>query len=456
MRGAWVANISNTCTCKYVANRPPLQKAKNNGDSKMISTKLYSYWLSLGTDGQSYRHARWFSLVHVQNRLREFNSWLRWTIQHWSTPSPTGRRKCVQLRRSPTQLPSASWSARGEPFTQSYLNVFWWLQDIYNDGRRVLCAWVRHGLPLAMPAQLLKQILLLLSTTVSEACWTTVTHAWHEKENGQVFMEQDQKTITGPLWTTTPRLSPISELDRNLWPIVCGRCHPLTICKASRAWDTKKQTNQTNEKRLTLSAITSVPFEIMKTTSPHSTQKKPRVQSCFASLLITRLELVAHLRFHSNQWRLRPHTSGAKPTWGVNPTTVKFPASSRAAFKVSSLLFKHRISVKCYLSIVSHIPKNCCRRRNVLAKLRIRISSNWFHHIASDVRWNKSSQSKEVPDTHIHKRTKQRHIFQIDINSPNGDLTCGPMWPLTKAARERNQMVWLRSTLLKEPHNRHR
>ena len=60
------------------------------------------------------------------------------------------RRTCVQLRHCPTQLPCASWSARGESFPQSGLD----LQDTNDDGRRILSARVRHGLPLAMLTQL--------------------------------------------------------------------------------------------------------------------------------------------------------------------------------------------------------------------------------------------------------------------------------------------------------------
>ena len=244
----------------------------------MFSSKLYSYWLSLGTDGQSYRHARWFSLVHVQNRWRNLNCWLRRTIHHWSTPSPTGVERACNCVAVQHKLPSASWSARGEPSTI--------VSDFFMAARH-LQWWKTHPLCLIATRtapghahSIAEQILLLLSTTVSEACWTTVTHAWHDKEVVKYFWNKIKKTITGPLWVTTPLLSNFRARPQSL--ANCLRAVPSSYNQQSlEGMDTKNKQTKPMKKRLTLSAITSVTFEIMKTTSPHSTQKKStRVQSC--------------------------------------------------------------------------------------------------------------------------------------------------------------------------------
>ena len=200
-----------------------------------------------------------------------------------------------------------------------------------------------------------EQILLLLSTTVSEACWTTVTHAWHEKKVVKYFWNKIKKTITWPLWTTTPLLSNFRARPQSL--ANCLRAVPSSYNQRSLAgMDTKnKQTKPMKNASPSLQSSLC----LSKWWKPHHRtprKKKNAGPIMFASLLITRLELVAHLRFHRNQWRLRPHTSGTNPHGGQSDD-CQVPASSRAASKVSSLLFKNRISVKCYLSIVSHIRK---------------------------------------------------------------------------------------------------
>ena len=129
------------------------------------------------------------------------------------------RRTCVQLRHCPTQLPCASWSARGESFPQSGLD----LQDTNDDGRRILSARVRHGLPLAMPTQLRNgSSASPCATAIRCACCTTVTHAWHEEKLSTTFQttsKNNHQTFADPLLSKC-------TVDRNLQPNVCGRRHP--------------------------------------------------------------------------------------------------------------------------------------------------------------------------------------------------------------------------------------
>ena len=117
----------------------------------------------------------------------------------------------------------------------------------------------------------------------------------------------------------------------------------------------QKQTNQTNEKRLTLSAITSVTFEIMKTTSPHSTQKKAP-GSNHVRVVDNSIGTCGSPSIPPQSMKATSTHKWHQPTWGQSDD-CQVPASSKTAFKVSALLFKNRISVKCYLSIVSHIRK---------------------------------------------------------------------------------------------------
>ena len=60
-----------------------------------------------------------------------------------------------------------------------------------------------------------------------------------------------------------------------------GAILTVTISKASLAWTPNaNKTKQTDEKRLPLSAVSSVFFERMKTTSPHHKQRSWGLQPC--------------------------------------------------------------------------------------------------------------------------------------------------------------------------------
>ena len=70
-------------------------------------------------------------------------------------------------------------------------------------------------------------------------------------------------------------------------------------------------------------------------------------------------------------------------------------SSFRVAFKMSSLLFQNRISAKCSLSIVLNIHKTVVGAA-VSCQASLPTLVQLFQHVVSDVRWNKSSQSKEI------------------------------------------------------------
>ena len=158
-----------------------------------------------------------------------------------------------------------------------------------------------------MPTLLAQHILLLLSTTVSEACWTTVTHELHEKEVVKYLPNKiKQKSPTFVANNTSSLQLRISTAISGQWS-AGGAILTLTFSKVSRHAH-QKQTKQTKpmKKRLPLPAIYSVSFEMMKTTSALHAKKKKKTQNSgpimFASLSITpELKLEARLRFHRNQ-----------------------------------------------------------------------------------------------------------------------------------------------------------
>ena len=116
MRVARVANISNTCTCKYVANR----LLSKNQKQRRFKNDFNKIVLLLAFVGNARSIAPTRTLIFAGACTKPFAKIQQLVPTNTSTLVNTfsdQRRTCVQLRRGPTQLPSASWSARGEPST---------------------------------------------------------------------------------------------------------------------------------------------------------------------------------------------------------------------------------------------------------------------------------------------------------------------------------------------------
>ena len=111
-----MANISNICTRKYVANRL-LSKKQKQWSFKNVFFEIVLL-LAFVRNGRSIVPTR--TLIFAGACAKPFAKFQQLAPTNNSALVNTFsdlRRTCVQLRRNPTQLPSASWSARSEPST---------------------------------------------------------------------------------------------------------------------------------------------------------------------------------------------------------------------------------------------------------------------------------------------------------------------------------------------------
>ena len=149
-----------------------------------------------------------------------------------------------------------------------------------NDGRRIFSARVRHGLPLATPPQLRNGSCASLydcNRSVLDVC-----HALTGKQKHcQQLSKRHQKNKHRSCVANTASSLQLRSSTGFSGQVSAGGA--ILTQSVKPCWHGhQKQTNQTNRKRVPLSAISSVSFKRMKTTSPHSTQKetKTQVQSC--------------------------------------------------------------------------------------------------------------------------------------------------------------------------------
>ena len=183
---------------------------KNNENERRQKKASFTAATTVRTGHSSLPKLR---VVFVQKRSRNLNCCFRRAIQHCTEPSPTSVERacdCVALQvcflahRGPQDT---------NPFPQSCLNLAFLASDTHNDGKRIPCARVRHGLLLAIPSQLLNGSSASLCKCSSERV-EQLSRTPDTKKSCQQLSKQHQK-ITEPL-CTTPLFSPKAKVDRNL------------------------------------------------------------------------------------------------------------------------------------------------------------------------------------------------------------------------------------------------
>ena len=284
-----------------------------------------------------------------------------------------------------------------------------------------------------------EQILLLLSTTdirdVLDHCHACMAR----KGSGQVFLEQDQKkkTITGPLWPTTPLLSNSKARPQSLAKYL--REAPSSQSQSVKPrWHGHQKNKQTKPIKNASPSLQS-PLCLSKCWKPHhrTPRKKSRgsnhvrvdvdysIETCFSPSIP--MQSIKPMSTHKNG--------------GVTPTTVKFPPlpgqSSRCPHSSSSTESLRHVLCPSF-SIFETLLVRQCPGRTLASRSR---QTDFTTLPVTSAETNHHNRKKY--QIHIHKRTKQKHIFQIDIHNPNGIWHVVRCDPSPKQRRERNQMMWL-------------